>query len=642
MKRLTDMLRNRFSQSMARRRRRRKLRIESLESRDLFAADTLPVLMVIADQQDFYYQEYGDTRASIEAAGLEVQVAATTTNPSTPHAGSGQGAESGVVVPDLSLASVDADDYSAIVFVGGWGSSMYQYDFPGDYSNNRYDGDLATKQIVNNLIGDFLDSDKHVAAICHGVTVLAWARVDGVSPLDGKLVSVPYIGSPAGIYNGQWYNRFELGQYEQAVANGAIANTASGQYGDPTTVADDVIVDGRIITAENYDAALYFGQVIAQEVLAAAESGEDPPVEEPVNQAPSAGDALWTLDENSAAGAFVGQVLASDPDAGQTLSYAIVAGNDGGAFAIDPATGGITVANASALDFETQSVFALVIEVVDDADLPLGTTAQVTIELLDVDETPPSAPVSVYRVGDDLIVQGSEHDDVIYFWSGAANTDVGVWMNGVFYGMFDFASGGSVIAHGADGNDQIYATDVRMPVSIFGEGGHDQITGGSAGDLLDGGDGVDRIWGGAGDDLIRGGAGNDVLRGHEGNDILLGGDGDDYLEGQLGNDILIGGAGRDRAVAGDGEDLLIGGTTSYDHNDAALLSLLAAWTSHDSFQERVVRLTTGLPDGTRLAWGDTVHDDGVADGLCGGLAADLVFAGFDDQLCPADGLDFLA
>jgi hypothetical protein len=28
------------------------------------AEDTLPVLMVVADQQDFYYQEYGDTRHS--------------------------------------------------------------------------------------------------------------------------------------------------------------------------------------------------------------------------------------------------------------------------------------------------------------------------------------------------------------------------------------------------------------------------------------------------------------------------------------------------------------------------------------------------------------------------------------------------
>ena len=39
----------------------------------------------------------------------------------------------GNVRPDLALSDVKAEDYSAIVFVGGWGSSMYQYDFPGDY-----------------------------------------------------------------------------------------------------------------------------------------------------------------------------------------------------------------------------------------------------------------------------------------------------------------------------------------------------------------------------------------------------------------------------------------------------------------------------------------------------------------------------
>ncbi len=35
--------------------------VESLETRQLFAADPLPVLMVIADQHDFYYREYNDT-----------------------------------------------------------------------------------------------------------------------------------------------------------------------------------------------------------------------------------------------------------------------------------------------------------------------------------------------------------------------------------------------------------------------------------------------------------------------------------------------------------------------------------------------------------------------------------------------------
>ena len=106
--------------------------------------------------------------------------------------------------------------------------------------------------------------------MCHGVTVLAWARVDGVSPLAGHRVSVPFIGSPATCFHGRWFADFELGQFEQVVINGGIPNRVSGQYGNPKTVADDVVVDGRIITAENYDSARQFGRILAREVILAA------------------------------------------------------------------------------------------------------------------------------------------------------------------------------------------------------------------------------------------------------------------------------------------------------------------------------------------------------------------------------------
>ncbi len=73
--------------------------------------------MVIADQHDFYYQEYGDTRDSLEAAGVEVVVAATTTSPSFPHPNTGQGASDGMVVPDIALSNVNPSDYSAITLL---------------------------------------------------------------------------------------------------------------------------------------------------------------------------------------------------------------------------------------------------------------------------------------------------------------------------------------------------------------------------------------------------------------------------------------------------------------------------------------------------------------------------------------------
>ncbi len=216
-----------------------------------------PVLMVIANQ-DFYYQEYADTRASLEAAGLEVVVAATTTDPSAPHANSGQGAGSGIVTPDLALADASANDYSAIVFVGGWGAASYQYGFEGTYNNAAYNSTEQLKTTVNDLINDFVDQDKYVSAICHGVSVLAWARVDGASPIDGKTVSAWANTSPG---SNTAFNTTR----QEVEYNGGIM-VQSGSIGDPTTAEDDVIVDGRIITAENYDSAAMFGQVLGESI----------------------------------------------------------------------------------------------------------------------------------------------------------------------------------------------------------------------------------------------------------------------------------------------------------------------------------------------------------------------------------------
>jgi len=214
-----------------------------------------PVLIVVANQ-DFYFQEYADTRTSIEAAGLEVVVAAATTDTARPHAGSGQGSSSGHVQPDLALADADAVDYSAIVFVGGWGSSSYQYAFEGNYDHAVYNGTVELRSVTNRLINDFVAQDKYVTAICHGVSVLAWARVDGVSPIEGRTVSAWASSAPSA----GGVSRLTRDDIE---SNGATM-VASGSVGDPTTATDDVIVDGRIITAENYDSAALFGATIAE------------------------------------------------------------------------------------------------------------------------------------------------------------------------------------------------------------------------------------------------------------------------------------------------------------------------------------------------------------------------------------------
>ena len=64
-------------------------------------------------------------------------------------------------------------------------------------------------------------------------------------------------------------------------------------------------------------------------------------------------------------GDLVGQVAATDDDPGAVLSYAIVGGSGQTAFAIDAASGEITVADVSQLDFEVTPSFTLDIEVTD-------------------------------------------------------------------------------------------------------------------------------------------------------------------------------------------------------------------------------------------------------------------------------------
>lgn len=107
---------------------------------------------------------------------------------------------------------------------------------------------------------------------------------------------------------------------------------------------------------------------------------------DPANKAPLAADATVFLDENTGNGAGVHTVSASDPN-GDILFYSITGGNTGSAFAINSASGAITVNKTNILDAETTPSFALTVRVYDGK---LYDNAIITINLADVNE-PPSA-----------------------------------------------------------------------------------------------------------------------------------------------------------------------------------------------------------------------------------------------------------
>jgi gliding motility-associated-like protein len=92
----------------------------------------------------------------------------------------------------------------------------------------------------------------------------------------------------------------------------------------------------------------------------------------------------FSIDEKSATGTTVGQLIATDEDGNSFNAWSITGGNDEGAFAINTTTGEISVANESALDFETRSIFSIMVTVSDGFDA--SDPAAITISLNDVSE----------------------------------------------------------------------------------------------------------------------------------------------------------------------------------------------------------------------------------------------------------------
>jgi Ca2+-binding RTX toxin-like protein len=129
---------------------------------------------------------------------------------------------------------------------------------------------------------------------------------------------------------------------------------------------------------------------------------------------------------------------------------------------------------------------------------------------------------------------------------------------------------------------------------------------------------TDTFTGNDADNVILGGAGNDVLQGGDGRDLLIGGLGTDLLQGQAGDDILI------------------GSVTTFDSSQASLDSIMAEWSSADTYAQRVAHLTGtagGANGSTYLIKGTTVLNDANAkDTLQGGLGADLFFTFSGDKV----------
>ena len=99
-----------------------------------------------------------------------------------------------------------------------------------------------------------------------------------------------------------------------------------------------------------------------------------------INEAPVIEPQSFPIRLRAVLGAKVGRVIASDVDAGQSLTYAITGGNTVGAFSINATTGDILIANSAKLPRVANSV-PLTITVTDSDSTALSSTAIVSIPL---------------------------------------------------------------------------------------------------------------------------------------------------------------------------------------------------------------------------------------------------------------------
>ena len=371
--------------------------------------------------------------------------------------------------------------------------------------------------------------------------------------------------------------------------------------------------------------------------------------------APVVSNAVFDLADNAPNGLIVGSVTASDPDAGDTLTYGITSGNTGGVFAVDPATGVLTVINSAALNATTTPSYSLTIAVTDNHGAMTPATVTVNVHVATV--------FDYVFINGELTVVGTSGDDIITVLDNAGFVQI-IDVPNVFNTSIATASLTKVSIYGLAGNDTLKldsSLGAAVKGALIGGDDNDVLIAGIGDDRIDGGNGNDtasyigslagvnvnlaiagsqntlgsgfdqlmnleNLAGSNFDDRLTGNNNPNVIRGNGGKDTLVGGDGADTLDGGADNDtiyfnnldlLITGGTGIDTAI--------VDGATS-----AVNLNLVTA-------QLEVVNAATSTFNNTFDATGSAVPVT-----VLGGSGDDIIYGGNQgDYLLGGAGIDHI-
>ncbi|WP_350333054.1 cadherin domain-containing protein [Coralliovum pocilloporae] len=141
-----------------------------------------------------------------------------------------------------------------------------------------------------------------------------------------------------------------------------------------------------------------------------------------------------SVGEGDGNGTPVTQITATDPDEGDTHTYSLV-DDANGAFAIDPNTGIITVADSSKIDYETAQSMDVTVQVTDSGGLTYNDVVTITIN--DADEADVSA-ISDTNSAADAVLENASVGSSVGITASASDAD---GTDSVTYSLSDDAGG---------------------------------------------------------------------------------------------------------------------------------------------------------------------------------------------------------
>jgi Ca2+-binding RTX toxin-like protein len=254
-----------------------------------------------------------------------------------------------------------------------------------------------------------------------------------------------------------------------------------------------------------------------------------------VNEAPTAVALSASTVAENAAGAVIGNLTTTDPDAGDTHTYAVSDAR------FEVVGGQLKLKAGQSLDFEAEPTVNLNVTSTDAGGLSKVQGFTVTVTNVAEGAILPTA-------SNDATDPNNQDNDTL---TGVAGS---VGANDTLVGT----AGANTLSSGA-GNDVIYGGAGNDLIS--GGGDNDVVYGQVGSDTVDGGNNLDAAYGGSGDDVIEGSNGNDVVYGGSGADTTNEtGSGDDRIFGGSGGDSINAGAGADTLTGGYGADTLDGGS----------------------------------------------------------------------------------